>query len=568
MRAWIKRSFKNRIFITVLLVALLPLFLCAVLMIQIQIRRSERELNQQAQIELHSLAGTLTEARKGVEMITQELAESTVVRSAMRRGGGDSRILYQYLFRTTNEFRNVAQFDIYDESGICRYTTASDLPNEARALDWGILHAASHTRDFALQENRGQGFIGARAIQAFDDTILGYLVVTIGEDGLESLFSGKYNSVNDVILLDPAWRTAYYSQSAQGLATANALREQLLTGVPLTGVEGEYNFYVTGLDESGFTLILQQPRTFTTTVMRSIYSVSGVIGLLCLVLCLGCAWVLSRYLSKPVYELDSAMGEVEKGNYRVQLETNRTDEFGRLTGSFNRMTREYLLNLENSVRRQKELNETQFRMMQAQLNPHFLYNTLDSMKWLGVTHGVPQVATLATNLATILRASISEGEFVTLQQELELIDRYIDIQSIRFGDQFSYEVDIDDHFQSCLVPKLVLQPLVENAVIHGVEGRDDGYIKVEAEEQDGVLLLIVSDNGRGIPEEILRKLNAPDKKEQGGHLGLYNVDRIIRLHYGDRYGISVESVQGEGSRVQLRLPVQREEKNDAEGTGS
>ncbi len=568
MRAWVKRSFKNRIFITVLSVALLPLLLCAVLMIQIQIKRSEGELAQQANVELDSLASTLTEALKGVETITQELATNTVVRSTMRRGGGDSRILYQYLFHSTNEFRNVAQFDIYDESGLCRYTTASYLPNEALDPDWGILYAASHTEEFTLQENSGLGLIGARAIHTFDGTILGYLVVTIEEDGLESLFSGKYSSVNHVILLDPAWRTAYYSQSAQGLAAVNALREQLLTGVPLTGVEGEYNFYVTGMEESGFTLILQQPRTFTTAVMRSIYSVSVIIGLLCLIFCLGCAWVLSRHLSKPVYELDAAMGEVEKGNYQVRLETNRTDEFGRLTNTFNRMTREYLLNLENSVQRQKELNETQFRMMQAQLNPHFLYNTLDSMKWLGVTQGVPQVATLATDLATILRASISEGEFVMLQQELELIDRYLDIQSIRFGDRFTCEIDIEDHFQSCLVPKLILQPLVENAIIHGVEGRDDGYIKIIAQEQDGILMLTVSDNGCGIPEEILRKLNASDKQEPGGHLGLYNVDRILRLHYGDQYGISAESVQGEGSRVQLRLPIQREEKNNAEGTDS
>jgi len=567
MRAWVKRSFKNRIFITVLLVALLPLFLCAVLMIQIQIRRSERELVQQAHVELDSMAGALTEALKGVETITQELAKSTVVRSTMRRGGNDSRILYQYLFRSTNEFRSVAQFDIYDESGLCRYTTASDLPGDALDPDWGILYAAGNSEEFVLQENNGQGLIGARAIHTFDGSVLGYLVVTIGEDGLESLFSDKYSPVNDVILLDPAWRTAYYSQSAQGLAAPEALREQLLAGVPLTGAEGEYDFYVTGLEESGFTMILQRPRTFTTGVMRSLFSVSVMVGLLCLFLCLGCAWVLSRHLSRPVYELDAAMREVEKGNYQVQLETSRTDEFGRLAGSFNRMTREYLLNLENSVQRQRELNETRLRMMQAQLNPHFLYNTLDSMKWLGVTHGVPQVATLATNLATILRAGISEGEFVTLQQELELIDRYIDIQSIRFGDRFTCEIDIDAQLQSCLVAKLVLQPLVENAVIHGVDGCDDGYIKVEAEEKDGVLLLTVSDNGRGIPEEILLKLNASDKQKTDGHLGLYNVDRIIRLHYGDQYGISAESVQGEGSRVQLRLPVQREETNDAEGTG-
>jgi len=568
MRAWAKRSFKNRIFITILLVALLPLFLCAVLMLQVQIKRSEAELIQQANQELDSLAGVLTETLEGIDAITHELATSTLVRSTLRRGGSDSRVLYQFLFHTTNEYRNAAQFDIYDSSGFCRYTTASDLPDKAMELDWGIIYAARHDEGFVLQENGRKGLIGARAIRTYDGNILGYLVVTLWEEGIESLFRGRYSSVNNVILLDPTWRAAYYSQSAQGLATTGALREQLLNGEPLTGREGEFNFYVREFGDDGFTLILQQPRTFTSAVMRSLYSVSAITGLLCLILCLGCAWVLSRHLSKPVDELDTAMREVEKGNYEIQLETSRTDEFGRLASSFNRMTREYLLNLESSVQRQKELNETQLRMMQAQLNPHFLYNTLDSMKWLGVTHGVPQVATLATNLATILRASISEGEFVTLQQELELIERYIDIQSIRFGDRFTCEIDIDDKFQSCLVPKLVLQPLVENAIIHGVEGRNDGYIKVRAEEQDGALLLTVSDNGRGIPEEILEKLNSPNGMKPSGHLGLYNVDRIIRLHYGDQYGISAESVKGEGSRVQLRLPIQREEKNDAEGTYS
>ncbi|HPU59303.1 MAG TPA: HAMP domain-containing protein, partial [Candidatus Avimonas sp.] len=198
------------------------------------------------------------------------------------------------------------------------------------------IYAARHDEGFVLQENGRKGLIGARAIRTYDGNILGYLVVTLWEEGIESLFRGRYSSVNNVILLDPTWRAAYYSQSAQGLATTGALREQLLNGEPLTGREGEFNFYVREFGDDGFTLILQQPRTFTSAVMRSLYSVSAITGLLCLILCLGCAWVLSRHLSKPVDELDTAMREVEKGNYEIQLETSRTDEFGRLASSFNR----------------------------------------------------------------------------------------------------------------------------------------------------------------------------------------------------------------------------------------
>ena len=130
-------------------------------------------------------------------------------------------------------------------------------------------------------------------------------------------------------------------------------------------------------------------------------------GALCLVLCLVCAWWLSRRLFEPVNELDGAMRRVEGGDYDVRIESTRQDEMGRLAASFDRMTAEYRQNLERSVQRERELNETRLRMLQSQLNPHFLYNTLDCMKWLGVTGGVPQVAELAADLAALLRAGIS-----------------------------------------------------------------------------------------------------------------------------------------------------------------
>ena len=143
----------------------------------------------------------------------------------------------------------------------------------------------------------------------------------------------------------------------------------------------------------------------------------------------------------------------------------------------------------------------------------------------------------------------------------------MDIQAIRFEDRFTCEIDVAERFRSCLVPKLALQPLVENAILHGVSDMEEGYVKLWAEEDEGDLLLTVSDNGPGIPPEILEKLNSPDKRIPGGHLGLFNVDSIIRLHYGPRYGLSARVLPGEGSRVRLRLPVKREEGSYAESPG-
>ena len=197
-----------------------------------------------------------------------------------------------------------------------------------------------------------------------------------------------------------------------------------------------------------------------------------------LLLCLWGALVLSRQVTRPVREMTAAMKRVQLGELSARVVPRGEGELGQLAVGFNQMVAECELNLRRSVERQKELNDTRIRMMQSQLNPHFLYNTLDSMKWMGVTHGVPQVATLAEDLAKILRASISGDEFVTLGQELELLERYIDIQLIRFEDRFACEIEVDDALMGCMVPKLVLQPIVENAVIHGVRDMDDGYINL------------------------------------------------------------------------------------------
>lgn len=371
--------------------------------------------------------------------------------------------------------------------------------------------------------------------------------------------------VDDLLLVDATWRLLYASQPLRADDTLALLRAQLLSGKSLSDGDGERSYYVGACAESGFSLILQQPQTYTAQVVRSIYLVAALMGALCLVLCLVCAWWLSRRLFEPVNELDGAMRRVEGGDYDVRIESTRQDEMGRLAASFDRMTAEYRQNLERSVQRERELNETRLRMLQSQLNPHFLYNTLDCMKWLGVTGGVPQVAELAADLAALLRAGISGSEYITLEEELELIGRYLAIQEVRFGDRFVCELDVDERFQHCVVPKLILQPLVENAIIHGVADSDEGFIKLWAEEDaEGYLLLKVSDNGSGIPPEVLERLNSHELIP-GGHLGLNNVDRIVRLSYGESCGLSAYPNEGGGSCVQLRLPMQKGE-DHAQGT--
>ncbi len=562
MRGWVRRSFRNRLFVTMLASALLPLLLCGWLLLRLQIVRSEERLARDARTQLEALDGALDGLLAAGGRAAEELADSTVVRSALRRGGGDSRTLYQVLFRSTRPLTDYVRFDVYDREGVCRYTTAETLPGGTLDPDWGVLRAAGEEAGTALRAGAEGGLTAARAVRNYAGTALGYVTATVEQSGFDRLFAGLCPAASEVLLLDGRWRPVYYSRHARMEEAAAALRERLLAGESLSG--GGYRFFVRTHDASGVALVVQQPRAFTGTVLGAIYLTGGLMGTLCVALSLLAAWTLSRYLSEPVQQLDQAMGEVERGRLDVRLETDRSDELGRLAERFNRMAEEYRLNLDRSVQRERELNDARIRMMQAQLDPHFLYNTLDTVKWLGVAHHAPQVAQLATDLAVILRTSISGPEIVPLERELELVERYVDIQSIRFEDRFVCETDVPDRFMSCLAPRLCLQPLVENAIVHGAADREEGYVKIRAEEEDGDLLLYVSDNGPGMPPEVLEAIAG--REGRTGRLGLFNVDSILRLHYGAGYGLSAWNLPEEGCCVRLRLPLRREEKGNAEGT--
>ncbi len=270
---------------------------------------------------------------------------------------------------------------------------------------------------------------------------------------------------------------------------------------------------------------------------------------------------LSRSFSLPVSNLDRAMKKVRDGDLTIHLTTNRTDELGRLIESFNRMTRDLKSNLETAIRQQKDLNETSLKLYQTQLNPHFLYNTLDTIKWNAKINQNPQIPVLAENLAQILRSSISSSSFITLRQELETIKSYIEIQKIRFTERFVYEEEIPYQLEDCLVPKMILQPLVENSILHGLEDYSQGYICIYGrsteKDEKQVILIAVTDNGRGMSQEIIDWINSPNPKNRTGHLGLYNVIQILKLYYGQQYGLHAELNPEGGTTVTLILPIER-----------
>jgi len=293
------------------------------------------------------------------------------------------------------------------------------------------------------------------------------------------------------------------------------------------------------------------------------------LGLLSLLVGILLATFFSTQVTRPISYLQGQMRRFQNGELISRIKWSRKDEIGKLAESFNEMT-EHI----NRLIRQNYLagikqREAQFHALQAQINPHFLYNTLDSISNIAQAEQVPYISEISIRLAEMLRYSISKkGPVVTLREELNHIKAYLLIQNIRYDNKFTAVWNIEPGTLELSVIKLTLQPLVENAVYHGLEVKmGPGKIAISSRIEDDYLLIRIEDDGVGIPPgrlaEIQEELRSPvATKHDGGEpegkrgLGIVNVHERIRLHFGDKYGLELTSGP-EGTCVVVRLPAVR-----------
>lgn len=251
----------------------------------------------------------------------------------------------------------------------------------------------------------------------------------------------------------------------------------------------------------------------------------------------------------------------EEGQLEVKFnrEYEYDDEIGHLGRRFNKMI-EALKNLINLVNiEQQKKKEAELEILRAQIKPHFLYNTLDTIHWLIKENSNLEAGIVLKALTTLFRISLSKGkEQIEIKEELKHVESYITIQKVRYGEKFDYEINCSRDIRELKITKLILQPIVENALYHGIkEKRGKGFIKINIIKEDDVILLSVIDNGKGISESETDRLNKVLSKdiEKGNEYGLVNVNEKIKLTYGNQYGVIIESKEGEGTKVIIKHPM-------------
>lgn len=285
---------------------------------------------------------------------------------------------------------------------------------------------------------------------------------------------------------------------------------------------------------------------------------------------LAITWILiiliSDSISKPLNHLCELTKQVGKGNFNLQKPIKSEDEVMELEQSFHQMVGKIEDLVENVRQEQINLRQMELKLLQAQINPHFLYNTLDSISWMAEDGQVEDVVEMVSALSSFFRIGLSKGrDEITLKEEANHIRSYLQILTFRYGDILEYEIQIPDEVAPYPVLKLTLQPLVENALYHGIkQKRGKGMIKVAARSEGDLILIQVSDNGVGMTEEELHILRQSVYKGKLSHeekgFGLANVHERLRLNYGHQAGLRIESTNQLGTCVTVCLPNSKKNK--------
>ncbi|UVI33003.1 sensor histidine kinase [Paenibacillus spongiae] len=308
--------------------------------------------------------------------------------------------------------------------------------------------------------------------------------------------------------------------------------------------------------DNGWHVVGVVPLAELTADSASIRKFTMWIALCCIILAIGMGYYVTRKIGNPLVQLSRLMRRSEAGDLNVRSRNVGRNEIGQLGRSFNKMIEQIDLLIHRIAEEEKEKKKAEIRALRYQINPHFLYNTLNSIRWMAKLNRTHDVDNAVTTLVHLLEGSLERnGVFIQLGDELELLRKYMIIQEYRYDNQIRLNIDCPDELLRVPIPRMLLQPIVENAIFHGIAPKDDdGVIDIEVVQQGSDIKMTITDDGVGIELDRIEGLLAYDRdcNNRGmTNIGLNHVHQTIQLYYGTNYGVSVESEPGKGTQIRI-----------------
>ena len=446
------------------------------------------------------------------------------------------------------------------------YATALEKPNGPILTSSHVQHIISGERPWVITLSRGirdRSGSGEKEGVFFID--LNYSAIsglcdqsTVGTKGYAFILDAKGN-----IVYHPQQQQLYNELQTENISLIMDTDEDtVLTG---TGNDGKL-YSISRSEKTGWTVVDCTNVKELLSKSRQAQSVYVLTAIILVIVALLFSRFMARSITLPIQKLRDSMKKVQEGDFSVSdVVVDSKNEIGSLTKSFDVMTHRIHELMEQNVHEQEEKRKSELKALQSQINPHFLYNTLDSIIWMAEGKKNEEVVLMTASLARLLRQSISnEDELVTVGQEIEYVRSYLTIQKMRYKDKLEFEIKADPSITQVPIIRLVLQPLVENAIYHGLKYKDSkGLLTVHGYMKGENAVIDITDDGVGMDEETLKHIYDKHKVNyRSNGVGVYNVQQRLVLYYGKDYGIIYHSEKGKGTTASVVIPGIQEESHE------
>ena len=583
MLEFFKRSIKNKYFILLILFGMLPIIILGFISNRVFAGILENELNK-------SMTQTIEKASVNIGLLIQRMSDlsefleqsSDVVDSISNNSKPSEPEKAQ---KSTNAvLRDVSLFFnfpihifIIDNQGNT-YSNINISAMEQKSIAKTVFNDPEYRVPVKYDDKIYWLGICKNLLSGYDSKNIYYLVRNIINNGeyLGTMYIGTsdyilFRALNNIKISDHS-RIVVFDHNSNltmeipgSLAVNNneknemeklARQESKPRFVDISGSSYSTTFYKTGFN---WDITLITPVKSIRDKLSSINKVTltfTILSVLCITIIL---FLVNSNFVKPIIYLSNLMRLARKGDLEIRSELKNIDEIGVLSEGFNKLLADFKKMLEKIQMDEKRKKELEFKVLQSQIKPHFLYNTLNSIRWMAEMNNESRVGDSIVSLVRMIEYTTAGGEkLVTLKEEVQYIREYLDLQTLRYWNRFEAIYDISEEISSYKMPRLALQPVVENCLMHGLGNRGKLLITISGRLEEGKIVFRISDNGSGIDTEILGRLRSKlsEKEEtEGKGIGLMNVNQRIKLEFGIDYGIEIDSFPNGGTEVTITIPA-------------
>lgn len=562
--------FKEKLFRSFIIVGIIPLLFMAIISYYNISVFTEDKINKSITENLNIISRLADSTLSTFINMTNYISEQEEIQAILSKTSYDN---YEDRFKDTQRIYKIANsvlatqtldvpIHIIDKNRKTRFSTTDYLVpiyEDSRGNFFDIIDG-SEGKQLSFIHRRVDGkyskdivmAIGRQIRSRKEGTSLGYVISDVYDDYFNDILKNtRTYEKNNVYILDKNGIiiTDKLHKNRTGFKFNEDYLDQIIKnekGVFECDIENvHYRAYYTTSDHMALKVVELVPISVIYKERAIIIAIFIILIIVFSIMAVIASLALSKNISKPINQLSNMMKKVEEGERNINFPIIGNDEIAQLGKSFNDMIREINRLIEEVYIKQFLLQQAEFTALKAQVNPHFLYNTLQSINWMAKLSDFDGVSTMVTALGKFLRYSINSHEdLVTIGQEIEQIQNYLIIQKIRYGDKFEVSIDVEENIKDYKVLKLMLQPIVENSIIHGIEQKvGKGEIKINVYARDRELYFDILDNGIGFGNSTAK----------GEGIGINNVGRRVKIQYGDNFGVSIAKKE-EYTCVSIKIP--------------